>query len=236
VGSLSLLQPGSGYWFKADSDVDFSFDCPESETLSREYVEAPIKDYIQSTEQAFYFFGNIPEAEEGDVIRAYNGDILVGSRLWNGSYTDVPAMGKDFQSVTQGFLSDSDVPTFKLIKKNGEELMLQADIPAWSSNGIFIIENASSSEIIPDNFGLASAYPNPFNPTTSISFQLPYESNVVLNIYDVNGRKIRQLANNYYNPGYHSVVWDASDISSGVYFVKMNAGSFSASQKLMLIK
>ena len=236
VGSLSSLEPGSGYWFKADSDVDFSFDCPESETFSREYVEAPIKDYIQSTEQAFYFFGNIPEAEEGDVIRAYNGDILVGSRVWNGSYTDVPAMGKDFQSETQGFLSDSDVPTFKLIKKSGEELALEADIPGWSSNGIFIIENASSSQIIPDNFGLASAYPNPFNPTTTIGFQVPYSSNVILEIYDITGRKIRQLANNYYTPGYHSVVWDASDVSSGVYFVKMNADGFNASQKLMLIK
>ena len=236
VGSLSSLEPGSGYWFQADSNVDFSFDCPESETFSREYVEAPIKDYIQSTEQAFYFFGNIPEAEEGDVIRAYNSDILVGSRVWSGSYTDVPVMGKDFQSETQGFLTDSQVPTFKLIKKSGQELMLQADIPEWTSNGIFIIENASSSEIIPDNFGLASAYPNPFNPTTTISFSVPSESIVSLKIYDISGRLLKTLLSNNYQPGYHSVTWNASDISSGVYFVKMNADGFSTSQKLMLIK
>ena len=180
--------------------------------------------------------GNIAEAEEGDVIKAYNGDILVGSRVWNGSYTDVPVMGKDSQTETQGYITDSQVPTFKLVKKSGEELILEADIPGWSSNGIFIIENASSSEIMPDSYGLANAYPNPFNPTTTISFQVPYASNVVLNVYDVSGRNIRQLTNNYFNPGYHSIVWDASGVSSGVYFVKMSAGSFSANQKLMLIK
>ena len=85
-------------------------------------------------------------------------------------------MGKDFQVETQGFLLDPDVPTFKLIKKSGEELILEADIPGWSSNGIFIIESASSSEITPDSFGLASAYPNPFNPTTTINFSVPSES------------------------------------------------------------
>ncbi len=63
-----------------------------------------------------------------------------------------------------------------------------------------------------------------------------FSTNVILEIYDITGRKIRQLANNYYTPGYHSVIWDASDVSSGVYFVKMNADGFNASQKLMLIK
>ena len=129
VGSLSSLEPGGGYWVKADSDIDFlSFDCPESETFSREYVEAPIKDYIQSTEQAFYFFEDIPEIEIGDVIRAYNGDILVGSRVWSGPFTDVSVMGKDLQEDTKGYITSNQVPSFKVFKRNGEQLNIEADI------------------------------------------------------------------------------------------------------------
>ena len=55
-------------------------------------------------------------------------------------------------------------------------------------------------------------------------------------MYDISGRKIRQLTNKNFNPGYHNVTWNASDVSSGVYFVRMNAEGFSSSQKLMLIK
>ena len=89
---------------------------------------------------------------------------------------------------------------------------------------------------MPESFSLDRAYPNPFNPVTTLSFALPVTSNVLLEVYDINGRLINELINYNMDAGYHSVVWNADSQASGVYFVKMLAGDYVSSQKLMLIK
>ena len=80
------------------------------------------------------------------------------------------------------------------------------------------------------------AYPNPFNPTTTLSFAIPIDSEVFLSIYNLQGREVVSLVNGNMDAGYHSVVWNADSYSSGVYFVKMVAGEFVNTQKLMLVK
>ena len=79
-------------------------------------------------------------------------------------------------------------------------------------------------------------YPNPFNPVATIEFNVPIKSNVSLYIYNLNGSKIRDLCKKEFNPGTHSVVWDASNVPSGIYFLRMTANGFNSTQKLMLIK
>ena len=83
---------------------------------------------------------------------------------------------------------------------------------------------------------LVSAYPNPFNPLTTINFSIPIEGEVSVLIYDLNGKQITSLTNQYYNIGSHYVVWDASHYSSGVYFVQTIAGDYTNTQKLILVK
>jgi len=90
--------------------------------------------------------------------------------------------------------------------------------------------------IIPNSFELSTAYPNPFNPTTTLSFAMPVDSKVILSIYNLQGREVSTLIDANMDAGYHSVVWDANSYVSGVYFVKMVAGEFVNTQKLMLIK
>ena len=94
----------------------------------------------------------------------------------------------------------------------------------------------SSSVIVPATYALESAYPNPFNPITTLSFALPVKTNVILEVYDINGRIINKLINTNMDTGYHSVIWNADNNASGVYFVKMVAGDFVNTQKLMLVK
>ena len=94
----------------------------------------------------------------------------------------------------------------------------------------------SSSIIVPATYALESAYPNPFNPTTTLNFALPVKTNVILEVYDINGRIINELINTNMDAGYHSVIWNADNNASGVYFVKMVAGEFVNTQKLMLVK
>lgn len=79
-------------------------------------------------------------------------------------------------------------------------------------------------------------YPNPFNPTTNISFNLPSEGFVELNIYDLSGRKIESLLNKNLIAGQHNVKWDASRYSSGIYFYRLRAGNQIITKKLVLVK
>ena len=88
---------------------------------------------------------------------------------------------------------------------------------------------------------MKSAYPNPFNPTTTIEFGLPVESHVEISIFDLRGQKVETLVNEISQPGNHIVKWDADNVSSGVYFVQYKASNentihASQIQKLMLVK
>jgi hypothetical protein len=99
----------------------------------------------------------------------------------------------------------------------------------------------SDLNTIPNEYALDQNYPNPFNPTTSITYRLPEASNVFLKIYDVTGREVRTLINNNQAAGAHTIQWDAKDemgnkVNSGVYFYKIVAGSFTATNKMILMK
>ncbi len=89
---------------------------------------------------------------------------------------------------------------------------------------------------VPNKFVLNQNYPNPFNPSTTINFEIPNANFVSLKIYDTNGREISSLLNELKNAGYYSVKFNAANLSSGIYFYKIQAGGFSAVKKLMLVK
>ena len=101
------------------------------------------------------------------------------------------------------------------------------------------IEISSELDInnhIPLVFALPTPHPNPFNPTTMINFSVPHYNGVSIDVYDIAGRLLTTLADSYYHPGNYQISWDASEYSSGVYFVKMKSADFIETQKIMLIK
>ena len=101
---------------------------------------------------------------------------------------------------------------------------------------MYRLDGLSQKDTVPEEFMLVSAYPNPFNPITNISFNLAEDSEVSISIYNLQGRQIVSLVDASMNAGYHSVTWNADNFSSGVYFVKMVAGDYKSNQKLMLVK
>lgn len=88
----------------------------------------------------------------------------------------------------------------------------------------------------PAGYVLENAYPDPFNPSTTIGYRLPVRSHVVLAVYDVLGRKVATLVDQVQNPGVHSVSFLADRLPSGVYFDRLEAGTFTASRKILLLK
>jgi hypothetical protein len=91
-------------------------------------------------------------------------------------------------------------------------------------------------ESIPTNYNINTIYPNPFNPITTISFSIPQSGLVILNVYDITGRVIITLKNEYMSVGYYNINWDASFSPSGIYFVKMMSEGFVDIDKVVLVK
>ena len=89
---------------------------------------------------------------------------------------------------------------------------------------------------VPEKYDLAQNYPNPFNPTTRIGFRISNSGFVSLKVYDVLGREVRTLVNEVRQPGIYEVRFDAGGLSSGLYFCRLQAGSYISTKKMMLLK
>jgi len=100
---------------------------------------------------------------------------------------------------------------------------------------------ATDLDLIPDVFALHQNYPNPFNPTTQIKYDLPEDAMVSITIYDVMGRSIRSLVNTTQSAGYRTIQWDATNnlgepVSAGMYIYMIQAGNFTQTKKMVLLK
>ena len=141
----------------------------------------------------------------------------------------------DENDYSQGYIKAGEIPQFKVLR-NGDLINMTGDIPAWSNNQIFMVSSLTEAKLLPEEFSLENAYPNPFNPSTTLNFALPLDSEVSIAVYNLQGREVVTLISGNMDAGYHSVVWNADSHSSGVYFVKMTAGEYVNTQKLMLVK
>lgn len=88
---------------------------------------------------------------------------------------------------------------------------------------------------MPQRFLLSQNYPNPFNPSTTISYSLPKTANVSLRIFNTLGQEVALLVNEQRSPGYYQVQWNAN-VPSGIYFYRLQAGSFIETKKLVLLR
>ncbi len=100
--------------------------------------------------------------------------------------------------------------------------------------GATVIEDNAS--LIPKDFFLNQNFPNPFNPATQIRFGLPHSALIVIDVYDVLGRRMATLVSNWMQPGVHSIIWSCPDCSSGMYFVRMHTENRVFIHKMLLIK
>ena len=158
-----------------------------------------------------------------------------------------------FQFSYNGEFSNVNInPNWKLTTENGiaigytlnPELSneVQINISNIEIEGIILLSDASGNGVdveitnTPKSFGLTSAFPNPFNPVTTISYDIAEATFINLNIYDLLGNQVASLVNEMKNSGEHSIQWNADGLSSGLYFVKMEANNEIFIDKLMLMK
>jgi hypothetical protein len=102
-------------------------------------------------------------------------------------------------------------------------------------NAPLAVENRNDLET-PKEFSLSQNFPNPFNPNTVISWQLPVSSQVTIKVYDVIGDEVAVLVNEEKPAGTYEINFNASNLATGIYFYKLQAGSFVETKKMLLIK
>ena len=105
-------------------------------------------------------------------------------------------------------------------------------------NGIYgvIVGIVPISNEVPSSYSLSQNYPNPFNPTTKINFAIPKSGMVSLKIYNILGKEVSTLVNQNMGVGIYTYEFDASRLSSGIYFYRLNVNGFSAVKKMSLVK
>jgi len=134
-------------------------------------------------------------------------------------------------------IDGSQLKSETLFEYTGNLVIETAFVADWLGNIIY-----ADIQIIPDQFSLKPAYPNPFNPVTTISYSLPTDASVSLYVYDIAGREVAELiySNSQQIAGNYAVEFNATDLSSGIYFVMMRAKSddkeFISKQKVVLLK
>ena len=122
----------------------------------------------------------------------------------------------------------------------GEDNFRYCYIEELSSSGLFIVmygENLEIDEsIIPTDFNLYRSYPNPFNPTTTLEFDVANSGIVNFTVYNINGRIVDSILSKFYTPGNYQIKWEAQDFPSGIYLIQMRTESSTYLQKVMLLK
>ena len=252
-GSLEAFYRNKGYWIRNQLEQDtlhFSWEIPSEELLfsngtirNKKHIEVPQELlFRQSSKQAFYFIEKIKldniSLSRDDWIVAYNDNIIVGARQWNGRYTDIPAMGYDGTDITSGYCNEGDIPTFKIfINETGQLIDLDSSInQPWTDLGTNIITQLSESIPLPEDFEFSYPYPNPFNPSTVIKFALPNSSNVKVVVYDIVGRHVDTILHKKLNAGYYDINWKPLSLPTGIYFLNIQTDQSDLTHKVMYIK
>lgn len=197
-------------------------------------------------------------------IGIFDGALCVGAALFNGAVSQLNPLEvvatKD-DGTGNGFTEGNPI-IFKLwdmtlaqefTLANGDirffDLETGAEIPPVAFSGLetaAVSVTATSSDVrmvaeLPVSYELYQNFPNPFNPSTTISYALPKPARVIIEIYDVKGDLITALKDDMEDAGYHSLRWDGitsrgEKVATGVYFYTLTAGKFSKTNKMLLMK
>jgi hypothetical protein len=143
----------------------------------------------------------------------------------------------DWQRVTTAYLTDTldfRYQTSSAAYTGADQGQPAGDLRWWKMTPVSVGGQASPS--IPDAFTLGQNYPNPFNPTTKIPFALPQSGNVELKVFNILGQQVATLLNERMNAGNHEVLFDAAQLTTGVYFYKLTSGNNVVTQRMLLVK
>lgn len=255
--AVERIHPGEGHWIYINNSQDFFFSLPDlneeaSKQPERPFAEGKGLDEIifsnpEVNQSLLYATKPLPKEEETayrlppkppepyldvrtkDGLRAGEGsstalDITTDTYPIQVSLDKGKEDGMAYQVVLQ---DGGNEITYPLTEEKSQTIDREYDQ--------IYLKQMPADEVVIEN-ELSPNYPNPFNPTTAIRYQVSSQSNVTMNVYNVLGQKVRSLVNETKQPGSYEVRFDGSNLASGVYYVRIQIGEFTDLQKMTLIK
>ena len=250
------MEPGKGYWINANSSGEITIESG----LINEKIKSPVASVVKGNKLKIFL------SEHKDIFQELIYGTRISDRERQSfSLPPTPPLHYDkpienFLDVR--FFNDSkhceefgeftilsntkfvDVKyevseneTWVLIDDSGNEILLKStgNIEIKGGESPYRLEKLTN-DYYPNELLLHSAYPNPFNPVTTISFELPSERKVSLVIYDVRGNEIKEMVRGNLKKGIHKIAWDAAGVSAGIYLVHLSTEDFFKTNKLILLK
>ena len=255
--NTDIFEPGKGYWLRSSGDGTITL----SSNPSSAKQSTSIRDrYIsQSTKIQF-------RNSDGKTIELYTGGSVAELELPMFSVPPLPPstgfdvrFGEDFRYAESGgkltvlndayplrisctFSDNGPLENWVLVnEQTGEKYSLSSQDELLIGTPVNTLTLRRATPVIPETFTLHQNFPNPFNPITTLSYDLPKDSDVRLAIFDMLGNEVATLVSTSQQAGFRSVHWDATDsmgrpVSAGVYLYQIHAGEFVQTKKMVLLK
>ncbi|MDD5362000.1 MAG: T9SS type A sorting domain-containing protein [Ignavibacteria bacterium] len=168
-------------------------------------------------------------------LTSFGGNIFAGASYGGYYYVFLSTNnGANWLDKTQGF---NPVPIItELLISNNYIFAGTNSFSVWRRDYLEIIGIKQISGTAPSKYSLSQNYPNPFNPITNVKFSIVNSGQVILIVYDVQGRELQTLVNESLKPGTYATTFDGSMLTSGVYFYRLTAGDFSETKRMILLK
>lgn len=257
-----VLYPGSGYWVKALADgvitinetsetgetnllhnrQPISYQKPEGYSIIR--LKSGDLDLPE-----LYFSGAETQAEREYVLPPKPPAGIADARFTNGSRkiaaTEALLEIQQDPEKAMAFQIETDVlKNYVIIEYASGQVIAQNvlladksfEVSRQTDNILLRLNDDDSGLELPKTFSLGQNYPNPFNPVTNIQYELPVDSNVLLEVFDILGRRVAVLVNGPVEAGRYTATFDASRLASGMYIYRLRADNFIETRKMMLVK
>jgi len=176
-------------------------------------------------------FGKLVGVEKGSILTEFTNPVMVMSNTdGNQVYVDFAVFGAEEVGInTEGEL-------LTLVFEENTEINLSTADVRNILNGPMVVNISFSEGLVPTEFALMQNYPNPFNPTTTINYELPIQAMVEVSIFNALGERVAMLVNEIKEAGRHTVEFNASGYSSGIYFYQIKANDYVSVKKMILMK
>jgi uncharacterized repeat protein (TIGR02543 family) len=224
----------------SEEPIQFSLGAPSvagNETLIPLMVAGEVADVRALKIELNGQFGEFLGAVKGNLLAEHTTPVVIMSRAEGRHvYVDLAVLGLNAQSVSR----PGEVVVLRF---TGSPYVRLASTAARNSGNLPLkVETVKGAgELAPTAYDLAQNYPNPFNPSTTIGYAIPDDGQVRLVVYNILGEQVALLVNEFQTSGIYQVQWDGKDLNhrpvpSGVYFCRIQAGSFSSMKKMLLLK
>jgi len=225
----------------------------DNSTPEEEKTVFPKTEYYSYEEQSDY----VPiyvELDENDLpveIGAFVNDVCIGASVVSGDLCQINAYTASapagdielelYYGSSRGELTKKRITNYNCSTLHSQMVQQQIDT-GFKTDAWFVSLREGSSDLIPTWHEVTlTNYPNPFNPSTTISYNLPYQDEVSIGIYNIKGQLVRQLIDGIQPEGYYEAVWDGKDasgkhVSSGIYYTRLQACGKTLNKKMLMLK